>query len=553
MLLLLQVVAISTTQLAGSTPAGAQTPARDRVLVLAPTVVLGSGSGGGGGCCTAAATTKSSPRADTPTAANLPRSTTKPAAKTSAAAAASSADPSLEELAATAVGLQADVVDEATWAAMTTADFAKYRAIVLGDPNSTGLGPEAAATANAATWGAAVNGNTLIVGTDPVYHAFGGQTGANNLINHGVAFATSEPDKTGLYLNLSCYYHGTAAHTPVPLLDALRPGGFSVTGVGCFNDAHIVARHPALDGLSDADLSNWSCSVHEAFDTWPADFTPLAIARDFDSSFTASDGSQGPPYILATGAASFPLSVTPLNGSASPGGSHTVTGKLLSVNDASPVPDYPISFKVSAGPNAGAAGTCTPSTCKTRSDGTVDWTYPSGGGTGTDTIIVWLDFNTNGAPDVGEPQVTAAFTWKSSDRRIAFVPGIGASGTSIRQGRFPYGHFVQDLANRYGDTNVVVVNNYQGSGDQDSSGCHSPDPDTSALIPLALNSKWDNTLNNPKVCDSNGPLALSATQLDDDLNNPVRFPSSAPIFVGFELDGRRSGPRLAGAGPHPPR
>ena len=105
-----------------------------------------------------------------------------------------------------------------------------------------------------------------------------------------------------LYVTASCYYDGVGAGTPVPLLDQF--GAFTTTGVpGCFDDAHIVAVHPALAGLTDAILSNWGCSVHEAFDAFPAAFIPLAIAENVGGpgSINFADGSFGIPYILARG------------------------------------------------------------------------------------------------------------------------------------------------------------------------------------------------------------------------------------------------------------
>src|SRR5439155_3440992 len=63
----------------------------------------------------------------------------------------------------------------------------------------------------------------------------------------------------------------------------------------------IVEQHPALSGLTDTDLSNWSCSTHEGFVQWPAEFKVLAISRDVPSSYTAPDGSSGAPYIVARG------------------------------------------------------------------------------------------------------------------------------------------------------------------------------------------------------------------------------------------------------------
>ena len=92
---------------------------------------------------------------------------------------------------------------------------------------------------------------------------------------------------------------------PVPVLDAL--GIFTLTGVGCYNDAHVVAFHPVTTGITDAAVSGWFCSVHEAFDSFPPDFIPLMIARDpvggppFPGSMGFADGSTGVPYILVRG------------------------------------------------------------------------------------------------------------------------------------------------------------------------------------------------------------------------------------------------------------
>lgn len=85
-----------------------------------------------------------------------------------------------------------------------------------------------------------------------------------------------------------------------PVLDPF--GSFTVVGQGgCPADSHIVARHPALTGLTDADLSNWGCSTHEGFVTWPTNFLVLAISKDVLSSFVAPDGTTGAPYIIARG------------------------------------------------------------------------------------------------------------------------------------------------------------------------------------------------------------------------------------------------------------
>src|SRR5665811_265308 len=191
---------------------------------------------------------------------------------------------SLEALAVTAAGLTPVVVSATEWQAKTTAQFASYRALIIGDPDCAGQGVTDAGQ-NASTWGAAVNGNVLLIGTDPAFHSGGTLTsGPGKLISHGIEFSAAQTGKTGAYVDLSCAYGGQPAGTHSAVLDGLRPGGFSVDGGPdslCYNDAHIVATHPALAGLTDADLGGWSCSVHEAFTSWPGDFTPLAIARNF--------------------------------------------------------------------------------------------------------------------------------------------------------------------------------------------------------------------------------------------------------------------------------
>jgi hypothetical protein len=218
--------------------------------------------------------------------------------------------PSVEAAKATALGMTVDVKSPDEWAAMTADEFAAYRVIILGDPACEGGDPDspaagsasvAAAEANGSVWGPVVNGNIVVNGTDPVYHVF---EGGDVVTEKAIAFAADAEGKTGLYVSLSCYYEDALAATPVKVLEPF--GSFTVGSVGCFNDAHVVATHPAIAGLTDADLSNWGCSVHEAFDSWPATgpgaFTVLAIALGIGGFYTAPDGSVGTPYILARGA-----------------------------------------------------------------------------------------------------------------------------------------------------------------------------------------------------------------------------------------------------------
>ena len=198
----------------------------------------------------------------------------------------------------TSMGFTVVSATDPQWAARTTADFATFRAIVIPDPDCGGAAP-AAAVANAATWAAAANGPKLLIGTDEYFHL---TSGGSTFIDKGLGYVTSGgAGKTGLYLSLSCYYNSSGPTAP-PIIGPL--GTSTVEGnLGCYNDAHIVAIHPALTGSTDATLSNWSCSVHEVFRTIPPGFIPLAIARNITGvgAMTFGDGTHGVPYILASG------------------------------------------------------------------------------------------------------------------------------------------------------------------------------------------------------------------------------------------------------------
>jgi hypothetical protein len=181
-----------------------------------------------------------------------------------------------------------------------------------------------------------------LAGTDPTYHDDAGEAGAVTLIDNAIRFAAagvsaSGASQTGLYFALSCYYQSVDTAT----VDALSYfGDFEVRGnLDCYNQVHIVASSPALATLDDDALSNWSCSVHEAFSVYPSvgtnGFQALAIAQNIlgVGSQTFGDGTMGLPYIISRGATPAgcgngiwepafgeECDDGPLNGSTDPGG-----------------------------------------------------------------------------------------------------------------------------------------------------------------------------------------------------------------------------------------
>jgi hypothetical protein len=217
---------------------------------------------------------------------------------------------------AIALGYDVELVDNTVWLAKSTADFATYRAIILGDPHSeSGRGttsPIAAAEASVAVWGPAIDGNMLIVGNDPAYHIQWIST-AIETIDRGIEYVLANPvneGKTGFYFATSWYYNQSGQNNTVEVLRYF--GSFVVSeNTTCHDDIHVTApAHLAMAGISDQDLSNWNCSIHALFTRWPANFTPLAMAEGLGALYTAPDGTTGTPYIFARTAACDAPSIT---------------------------------------------------------------------------------------------------------------------------------------------------------------------------------------------------------------------------------------------------
>jgi uncharacterized repeat protein (TIGR01451 family) len=237
---------------------------------------------------------------------------------------------SREASSARGAGFDVTVADGPTWTAMTRDGFAAYDLLILGDPDCGFVSALAPAEAHPSIWGAAVNGNVALVLTDPDFHA-AYLSAPQKLMDNAIAYAGAQAGQTGLYASLSCYYASAPAGTGVPALSGI--GNFTVQGQGsCPNSIHIVdPSSPVVSGLSEADLSNWSCSAHGGFDAWPSSFKVVAMVRDIPSGYVAPDGTTGTPYILTSGspcdAATLPRPV-PL-----PFGAFTWTADL-SVSDA---------------------------------------------------------------------------------------------------------------------------------------------------------------------------------------------------------------------------
>ena len=186
---------------------------------------------------------------------------------------------------------------------------------------------------------------------------------------------------------LSCYYDYTAPATnPIVVPHLTVFGTFKVRNYNnvCFNDAHIVANHPVFSQappLTDTQLSNWGCSTHEGFDQWPPNFVVLAIALT-NGTYTATDGSNGIPYILVRGKDIEVISsilLGPPNATNDVGTTHTVCATLGT--NVFPRIGVPITFTITAGPNS-----ITNYTSFTDTNGVACFTWAGIGGPGIDYV-----------------------------------------------------------------------------------------------------------------------------------------------------------------------
>lgn len=302
-------------------------------------------------------------------------------------------------------GFTVNVVDDATWGAMTAAQFADYQLVIVGDPNcgtlSAVVSENAKPLADAVMARAGGNtkaGNRILIGTDPVLHS---SQGGAKLVETGIDFAGVQDGATNLYLNFTCGDRDYDANgTPdgqeklLPLLTLdPTPGWTQNERPPCGVSASLISNAAQFATLKSADLQGWGCSVHETFPTFPTDWTALAIATDTQTMPTCGtdvdNGARtcGEAYLLIAGSGIVVeapnLSVTPPTATNTVGTSHTVTAAVTNT-DGTPRGGVVVSFLVT-GANAGATGTCVPAACTTNAAGKVTFTY-RGAKAGDDTI-----------------------------------------------------------------------------------------------------------------------------------------------------------------------
>jgi hypothetical protein len=357
---------------------------------------------------------------------------------------------SSEALSAIDNGFAVTVVDDTTWGGMTAAQFSDYQLIIVGDPTCANLprvvSENAQALSDAVMNRAGSNtkvGNRVLVGTDPRFHLSGrGQ----HVIDKGIDFAGALEGASGLFMTFTCFdadydLNGKpdGQDKLLPLLTADPAAVWSQNqSPPCGGSVSLISNAAQFAGLTTAQLQGWSCSVHETFPTYPADWAPLAVATDTVSKPTCGTDVDtgaakcGEAYILVSGVgitSTAPnLDLDPPTDTNPVGTPHTVTATVTNPDD-SPRSGVTVSFLVT-GVNAGVTGTCAPASCITGADGKVAFTY-TGTNVGDDTI--------NGAitVDGSRQTATAAKTWVEAPR-TGSVKGKGSYATGKQWGRVQF-------------------------------------------------------------------------------------------------------------------
>lgn len=207
---------------------------------------------------------------------------------------------SLEQYAAERAGFTATVVDGATWAGLSAADFAKYQLLVVGDnacpeEDAEDAGLDASVMSTLSRWAPVVmssGGNRYFSGIDPSFHYENGEgaadpsdpsnpatSGAEHLAEVGLRFAGALPGTTGVYLSPGCWGDDAGA---AALGNALSTAGTGFSAVSTESDlVHpVLTPGASFVGLGATDLLQWDSTAHLFFDTVPADWRALAIATD---------------------------------------------------------------------------------------------------------------------------------------------------------------------------------------------------------------------------------------------------------------------------------
>jgi hypothetical protein len=149
------------------------------------------------------------------------------------------------------------------------------------------------------------------------------------------------------------------------------------------------------------------------------------LLDEFRISNSALTPSQFLPPPASTPSTAYTVTLAPATASSATGTQHTVTAKVTDANSVAQA-NVSVTFTILSGPNAGATGVCSPSSCKTDSTGQVSFTYTGSGGAGQDSIKACVSTTVTGQACCSTP-LNAMATVQPEAAKSGKVVIIGAA------------------------------------------------------------------------------------------------------------------------------
>ena len=179
-----------------------------------------------------------------------------------------------------AAGFEVTVWSAEQWSAASTADFAHFALVVVGEQSCDGPDPHGEFDAlqnSQAAWGPAIEGRVMLSGLDIQCHSADWETTATG--------DPSVPPK--LFANAVAWLTDGCGTAMMVDTGWGRREGDHIAVLGYFEEVSQrgdkvtieEADHPLFDGIAATGLDNWGSTFHSLYTAWPDDYRSVATGN----------------------------------------------------------------------------------------------------------------------------------------------------------------------------------------------------------------------------------------------------------------------------------